>query len=72
MNIAGLQMADLLTHVGLHDVLLEYGIGELPIGDYSARIRDAVQDKYNRRVLNNSVKGYGKVYVAPDKQNAGA
>jgi len=64
-NIAGLQLADLLTHVGKADVLDVYGKEKIKVGPYSETIRRAVQPKYNRKLSTGEVRGFGTVFIAP-------
>ena len=64
-NIAGLQLADLLTFCGKVDVLRTYGRPAPKLGPYSAKIRRIIQPRYNRRIADGTVKGYGKILIAP-------
>lgn len=64
LNIAGLQLSDLLAHPLTRDVLLAYGrIPDRgsPFADEIARI---IEPKYNRQVYQDRINGYGRVILA--------
>lgn len=54
MNIAGLQIADLLAHPLKQDILMQFGAGENANGDFARLICGAVAAKQNR---------YGRVFL---------
>ena len=65
-NIAGLQLADLLTYCCKIDVLREYGEQQAgALGAFSENILAAVQSKYNRNAYRGTVRGYGKILIQP-------
>jgi hypothetical protein len=62
-NIAGLQVADLLAYPCKQDILIE----NLRINDpgdiFGKQVCQCVAAKYNRRLGNDQVAGYGKVFL---------
>jgi len=66
-NIAGLQLADLLTFCGKVDTLSDYGEPvQYDLFPFTERLLEAIQDKYNRNLFRGGVvKGYGRIYIAP-------
>ena len=64
-NIAGLQLADLLTYCCKADVLREYGLSAPRLGPFSDKICRAIQPKYNRHYTSGITRGYGKIFIAP-------
>lgn len=63
LNIAGLQLADLLAHPLKRDVLVAYG--RLPTcgSAFADEIVKVVEPKYNRQVYQNRISGYGRVFL---------
>jgi hypothetical protein len=65
-NIAGLQLADLLTYCCKIDVLREYGEPHVAtLGAFSEEMLAAVQSKYNHNAFRGTVRGYGKILIQP-------
>lgn len=62
-NIAGLQLADLLTYCCKVDTLRAYGRTAPSLGPYSCLVLAAVQPKYNRNVYTGVVEGYGRILI---------
>lgn len=62
-NIAGTQIADLLAHPSKQNLLFEKGKISVFAEKFGSRICKAIEQKYNRRLLNNKVDGYGKVFL---------
>jgi hypothetical protein len=60
-NTAGLQLADLLARGVRDDILREYGRPVERLRAFDARLLEIVQGKYNRRLYEGTVQGYGKV-----------
>ncbi len=61
-NIAGLQVADLFAYPSKNEILREHGrINE--VGQFSERIIEIIQDKYNKQVYQGRIRGYGKVFI---------
>ena len=61
VNIAGLQLADLLANPLRKAVLIERHKVQGPLAPFAKRILAAVEDKFNRHLYNGQVKGYGRV-----------
>lgn len=64
-NIAGLQLADLLTYCCKVDTLWLFRRPAPRLGPYSTQVLGAVQRKYNCRVSDGDAKGYGKILISP-------
>lgn len=65
LNIAGLQLADILAHPLTRDVLVEYNrIPPLVPGSFAEKMTAAAQAKYNRQVYQNRIRGYGRILLA--------
>lgn len=62
-NIAGLQIADLLAHPVKQEILLERGQISSHGSPFGAAICQTVAFKYNRRVYDGRIQGYGKVFL---------
>lgn len=62
-NISGLQFADLLANPCRRDVLYEYNLIEKEGNNFTKKILDIIQDKYNRHLYDCRVKGYGKILL---------
>lgn len=60
-NVAGLQLADILAHPLKRYVLLEKGHTSLEATAFETQIFDVLRDKFNRRVSDGRVPGYGWV-----------
>lgn len=62
-NIAGLQLADLLAHPCMIEILYEKKhIGKWD-GAYEKRICQCINKKYNKHIFNGRIDGYGKVFL---------
>jgi hypothetical protein len=72
-NIAGLQLADLLTYCCYVDTMYSCRGLELPasMGGYTRQVLDVVSRRYNRRGMTGDINGYGRVLIAPTQKNAG-
>lgn len=62
-NIAGLQLADLLAHPLMRDVLVAYGKIPRVAHPFADKIVQIAQTKYNARAFNSQIDGYGRVYL---------
>jgi hypothetical protein len=60
-NIAGLQLADLLSNPLRKAVLIDNSRMDTPLPPFATRILKAVEKKLNRHLYTGRVKGYGKV-----------
>ena len=67
-NIAGLQLADLLTYCCKIDILRTFDEQQAGrLGPFSEEMLAAVQSKYNRNAYRGGqVQGYGKVFICPE------
>jgi hypothetical protein len=65
LNIAGLQIADILAYPLKQEILIENKrIIDLPKEDiFGKRICDIVQSKYNRHIYEGRIYGYGKIFL---------
>lgn len=63
-NVAGLQLADLLAHPLKREVLRTYGRSTQPVDPFSARLCPLVEPKYNRRIDQDRIDGYGRIILA--------
>jgi hypothetical protein len=66
-NIAGLQLADLLTYCCYVDTMCACRGLDLPesMGDYTRKVLDVVSMRYNRRCMTGDINGYGRVLISP-------
>jgi hypothetical protein len=65
LNIAGLQLADVLAHPLTRDVLVDYGrMQPLIPGSFTQKMCAVAQVKYNRQVYQGRIRGYGRVLLA--------
>lgn len=67
VNIAGLQLADLLAHPSKNEVLLEnkrITEKEWKRETFGREICKCLESKYNRHIYNGRIRGYGKVFLA--------
>lgn len=62
-NIAGLQLADLIAHPSKNEVLAENGKIEICDGIFGVEICKRISNKYNRRMPDGIVEGYGKKFL---------
>jgi len=63
-NISGLQLADMLAHPCKQDILVELGKVEDKRSDFVKEICVCMNaEKYNRRIVNRQIWGYGKKYL---------
>jgi hypothetical protein len=61
--VAGLQLADLLAHPLKRDVLRDKGVLTETPSDFERRLLGVVTPKYNRRLGDKRVEGYGRILV---------
>ena len=61
-NIAGLQLADLLSHPVRQAILREQGLISQPPPSFALRLIPIVQTKFNRHLCSGIVEGYGTVF----------
>lgn len=64
-NVAGLQVADLLTYCCKVDTLGSFGRPAPVPGPFSQAVQAAIAPKYNRRAGYGTLKGYGQVFITP-------
>ncbi len=63
-NIAGLQIADLLAYPCKQEVLIQNGrINEISDAAFGRAIRRCILPKYNRRLSDGRIQGYGQVFL---------
>lgn len=62
-NIAGLQLADLLAHPCMIEILHEKEHIKKWDGLYEQRICKCINKKYNKHIFNGKIDGYGKVFL---------
>ncbi|OGF65899.1 hypothetical protein A3I27_00275 [Candidatus Giovannonibacteria bacterium RIFCSPLOWO2_02_FULL_43_11b] len=62
-NIAGLQLADLLAHPCVIEILYEKKHITNWDGEYERRICECINKKYNKHLINGRIEGYGKVFL---------
>ncbi len=63
VNIAGLQIADLLAYPLKEKLLYSRGIRTTNfLGTFNAKVYNAVKDKFNRQFFTGIVTGYGEVF----------
>jgi hypothetical protein len=62
-NLAGLQLADLLAHPLVRDVLVTYGRLPHRGSAFADRIAEVVRTKYNRQIYTGKIEGYGQVIL---------
>lgn len=62
-NIAGLQVADLLAYPCKQEILLAHERIQDPGDVFGKEISRCVASKYNRRLSDGRVKGYGQVFL---------
>lgn len=60
-NIAGLQLADLLSHPVRQSILLEKHRIPGPLPAFAAKLWAVAETKFNRHLYDGRVQGYGKV-----------
>jgi Protein of unknown function (DUF3800) len=63
INIAGLQLADLLAHPLTRDVLRQHGRLSSYESPFQSEIIKIAESKYNRQFFNNRVDGYGRIFL---------
>lgn len=66
-NIAGLQLADLLSNPVRKAVLREVGHEEAKLAPFACRILEVLEGKFNRHLYDGRVWGYGKVFFPKSK-----
>src|SRR3989344_8794809 len=62
-NIAGLQLADLLAHPCMIEILYDKKCIKEWSGAYEKKICQCVGKKYNKHIYNGRIDGYGKVFL---------
>lgn len=62
-NVAGLQVADLFAYSCKQDILLQQNAISKYEGRFGQKLMAIAQNKYNRRLLNNKIDGYGRVFI---------
>jgi len=60
-NVAGLQLADILSHPVRKSILIELGYVAGTLSPFAVRLLDAVDRKFNHHLYDDRVWGYGKV-----------
>lgn len=70
-NIAGTQIADLIAHPSKQELLFEKGRISDTGEKFGPRICQAIASKYNRRMANGKIDGYGKIFLgwSPEMKN---
>ena len=63
LNISGLQVADILAHPVMRDVLLDWGRVDSLGGAFAERIIKVAKPKYNRQRYNGTIRGYGRILL---------
>ena len=63
LNIAGLQVADILAHPVKRDVLREQGRIDSLGGAFTERIITVATAKYNRQRYSRGIRGYGRILL---------
>jgi len=66
-NIAGLQLADLLSNPVRKALLVEQARIEGELAPFAARILEAIDGKFNDHLYDGRVWGYGKVFFPRSK-----
>jgi hypothetical protein len=64
LNVAGLQLADVLAHPVTRDVLRAYGRISDPTAQFPERVMRVAVQKYNHHLFNRRIDGYGRVILA--------
>ena len=62
-NIAGLQLADILSHPMTRLVLVMHGVLDNLGGTFAEALTRAVEQKWNRQVYQGRIRGYGQVFL---------
>jgi len=63
LNIAGLQLADLLAHPLARDVLRNYGHLFGYESPFQSEMIKIAGSKYNRQIYSGQINGYGRVFL---------
>ena len=63
MNIAGLQLADILAYPIKQGMLIEKGLLGEARGTFGEQVRTISQTHFNWRTMNHQISGYGKVWL---------
>ncbi len=63
VNIAGLQLADLLAHPCKEEILIEKGLIKDTRGSFTIKFRGAIEKKYNHHIYSGKISGYGKIFL---------
>jgi len=66
-NIAGLQLADLLSNPVRKALLLEVGHVQGELAPFASRVLQVIEGKFNRHLYGERVWGYGKVFFPKPK-----
>jgi hypothetical protein len=60
-NLAGLQLADLIAHAIKTDILVGHQCPNVAITPFEQRLLAIVRSKYNRRLSDERIEGYGTI-----------
>lgn len=63
MNIAGLQLSDILAYPIKQGMLIEKELVEKTPETFGEQLREATAAKFNRRAANLQIPGYGKIWL---------
>ncbi len=66
-NIAGLQLADILSNPVRRAILVEMREIDEGLSPFAARMIDVAERKFNRQLYTRQVRGYGKVFYPKPK-----
>lgn len=66
-NIAGLQLADLLSNPVRKALLLEVGHTRGELAPFASRVLRVIEGKFNRHLYGGRIQGYGKVFFPKAK-----
>jgi hypothetical protein len=64
LNIAGLQLADLLAHPAKQQALMDWGLTAIPPkwpGSFGEKIASTLAPKFNKELWKGTVEGYGRI-----------
>ncbi len=64
VNIAGLQLSDLLAYPSKQEILIEEQRIDDPGDNFGKQICQCIQAKYNQQVYQGRIKGYGKIFLS--------
>jgi len=63
MNIAGLQLCDLIAYPSKQEILIQERRIDDPGDNFGKQICQCIQAKYNQQVYQGRIRGYGKVFL---------